>query len=153
MSHATSSAASRSFSIVASSNASSFVIGRRSIVPTMKPASPLFVLCLCVVACGGSTATTTSSTSSRTSPESKRSAPVIAALKTHDGKVSIVGAGKELRIHVAKDDGTVIADDATLDELRTKDPETWMLVKSSVAQSDGTFLDATFVEAPTPTLK
>lgn len=114
----------------------------------MKRASFLFALCL--VACGGSTATTSSSSSSTTTVHS---APVIAALKTHDGKVSIVGGGKDLRVNVTKDDGTVIADDATLDELRTKDPETWMLVKSSVARSDGTFIDATFVESPAPTVK
>lgn len=82
-----------------------------------------------------------------------RSAPVIAALKTHDGKVLIVGGGKDLRVDVTKDDGTVVADNTSLDELRTKDPETWMLVKSSVAQTDGTYLDATFVETPAPTLK
>ena len=103
-----------------------------------------------LIACGGSTATTSgnsSSTSARSGP------PVIAALKTHDGKVKIVGGGRDLRVDVVRDDGTVVADDATLDELRTKDPETWMLVKSSVAQTDGTFLDATYVETPAPTLK
>lgn len=113
----------------------------------MKRTAFLFVLCL--AACGGTTSTTSSSSSTTT----VHSAPVIAALKTHDGKVSIVGGGKDLRIDVTKDDGTVIADNATLDELRTKDPETWMLVKSSVAQSDGTFIDATFVESPAPTVK
>lgn len=101
-------------------------------------------------ACGGSTATSSSSSSS---PASQPSAPVIAALKTHDGKVSIVGGGKDLRVRVTKDDGSVVADDATLEELRAKDPETFMLVKSSVAQGDGTYLDATFTETPAPTLK
>jgi hypothetical protein len=107
------------------------------------------LLLLSLAACGGSTAPSTGSAETVT----VHSAPVIAALKTHDGKVSIVGGGKDLRIHVTKDDGTVVADNASLDELRTKDPETWMLVKSSVAQSDGTFIDATFVETPAPTLK
>jgi len=78
---------------------------------------------------------------------------VIAALKTHDGKISLVGGGKDLRVNVTRDDGSVVAENASLDELRTKDPETWMLVKSSVAANDGTFVDATFVETPAPTLK
>ena len=78
---------------------------------------------------------------------------MIAALKTHDGKISIVGGGQDLRVDVTKDDGTVVASNATLDELRTKDPESWMLVKSSVAQGDGTYLDATFVHTPGPMLK
>jgi hypothetical protein len=117
----------------------------------MKRASFVFLLSLLVcAACGGSTATTTSSTS--TSPQ-KSGRPVIAALKTHDGKISIVGGGSDLRVNVTKDDGTVLANDATLDELRAKDPETWMLVKSSVAQGDGTYLDATFTESPAPALK
>ena len=114
----------------------------------MKLAGVLFGLLL--VACAGSSG---SSETGGTPPAVRRSAPLIAALKTHDGKVSIVGGGPELRVHVTKDDGTVVADDATLDELRTKDPDTWMLVKSSVAKTDGTFLDATFVETPAPTLK
>lgn len=80
---------------------------------------------------------------------------MIAALKTHDGKVSITGGG-DLRVMVTKDDGTVIADNATLDEVRTKDPETWMLVKSAVAKNGGTtggtYLDATFVATPAPAL-
>jgi hypothetical protein len=63
-------------------------------------------------------------------------------LKTHDGKVAIRGGG-ELRVVVTKDDGRVVADNVTLDELRTRDPETWMLVNSSLAQGDGTYLDAT----------
>lgn len=117
----------------------------------MKRAFFLFGLCLVgLIGCGGSTATTSSSSSA---PSTQHSAPVIAALKTHDGKVSIVGGGKDLRVRVTKDDGSVVADNATLDELRTKDPETWMLVKSSVAQGEGTFLDATFVETTAPTLK
>lgn len=108
------------------------------------------LLVLSLAACGGSSATNAEPTATTTT----RSAPVIAALKTHDGKVSIVtSGGKDLRVHVTKDDGTVVADNATLDELRTKDPETWMLVKSSVAQSEGTFIDATFVESPAPTVK
>jgi hypothetical protein len=110
--------------------------------------TPRLLLVLSLVACGGSSAT-----SSAPPAPQQRSAPVIAALKTHDGKVSIVGGGKDLRVDVTKDDGTVVAADATLDELRTKDPETWMLVKSSVAQGDGTYIDATFVEAAAPTLK
>lgn len=113
----------------------------------MNRASLLFVLCL--AACGGATATTTSSS---TSPEAKHSAPVIAALKTHDGKISIRGGG-DLRVVVRKDDGSVVADNVTLDELRTKDPETWAIVKSAVAKGDGAYLDATFVETPAPTLK
>jgi hypothetical protein len=118
----------------------------------MKPASFLFLLC--TAACGGSTATTTSSSSATaTATVSQPGAPVIAALKTHDGKVSIIGGGKDLRVVVTKDDGTIVADNATLDELRTTHPETWMLVKSAVAQTDGTYIDATFVDAPAPTLK
>lgn len=114
----------------------------------MKTASLLFVLGL--AACGGSTATTTSS--STASERAKRPAPVLAALKTHDGKVSIRGGG-ELRVAVTKDDGTIVADDVSLDELRTRDPETWMLVKSAVAQTDGTYLDATFVAPSAPVLR
>ena len=117
----------------------------------MKRASFLFGLfAVCLLGCGGSTAA--SSTSSTSSPEAKPSAPIIAALKTHDGKVSIRGGG-ELRVVVTKDDGTVVADNVSLDELRTKDPESWMLVKSAVAQGDGTYLDATFTAAPAPALK
>lgn len=72
---------------------------------------------------------------------------VIGALQTHDAKVSILGghAGRELRVVVRKHDGTLVADDATLDELRVLDPETWRVVTSAVAQGDGTFLDATYV--------
>lgn len=118
----------------------------------MKRAPFLFFFFLVsIAACGGSTATTTSSSTSTSPQRSKR--PVIAALKTHDGKVSIIGGGDDLRVHVTKDDGTVVADGATLDELRVRDPETWMLVKSSVAQGDGTYLDATFTETPAPTIK
>ena len=111
----------------------------------MKSASLLFVVCSVACACASSSLST---------PEAKKpSAPVIAALKTHDGKISIVGGGKDLRVNVTKDDGTVVADNASLDELRTKDPETWMLLKSSLAQNSGTFIDATFHETPAPALK
>lgn len=113
----------------------------------MKPTSLLFGVLL--LGCSG---TTTSPPSDTTATTTTNHAPVIAALKTHDGKVSIVGGG-ELRVNVTKDDGTVVADNATLDELRAKDPEAWALVRSAVAQSKGTYVDATFHESPAPTLK
>jgi hypothetical protein len=57
--------------------------------------------------------------------------------------VSIVGGrGKDLRVVVTKDDGTVVADNVTIDELQTKDPEAYALVKSAVASSHGTYVDA-----------
>lgn len=127
---------------MASSKVSSLPIGPRSILARMKTPTSLFALLL--VGCAGSATTTTTTTTT--------SAPVIAALKTHDGKVSIVGGGSALRVSVTKDDGTVVATGATLDELRARDPETWMLVTSSVA-ANGAYLDATFTETPAPTLK
>jgi hypothetical protein len=66
--------------------------------------------------------------------------------------VSIRGGG-DIRVVVTKDDGTVVADNVTLDELRTKDPESWMLVKSAVAKNEGEYLDATLTSEPAPALK
>lgn len=78
--------------------------------------------------------------------------PVLAALRTHDAKVSIVGGrgGDDLRVVVKKDDGTVLADAVTLDELRAKDPETWQVVTSALARKDGTYVDATYTAPPDP---
>ena len=78
---------------------------------------------------------------------------IIGAFKTHDGKVSILGgrSDKELRVMVEKDDGTIVADAATLDELRAKDPGTWHVVTSALARAggeSGTYLDATLDARP-----
>lgn len=70
--------------------------------------------------------------------------PVIATLVTHDGKVSIVGHGGDLRVVVRKNDGTLLADGVTLAELERRDPDAFRLVKSATAGAEGGFLDATY---------
>ena len=102
----------------------------------MKTTSLLFGLFL--LACSGTSSTAPAPTTATTSR-----APVIAALQTHDGKITILGGGNgDLHVNLTQEDGTVIADH----------PDAWAIVKSSVAQN-GAFLDATYTETPAPTLK
>lgn len=116
-------------------------------------ARPLFALAsaLALVACSHATTTAPAGQNDENAAARTATRPVIAALRTHDAKVSIVGgrAGTELRVVVRKDDGTVLADGATLEELRTKDPETWEAVTSALANK-GSFFDATYAPAPPP---
>lgn len=72
--------------------------------------------------------------------------PVIATLATRDEKISIVGRGadaRDLRVVVRKHDGTIVADNVTIDELETRDPAAWALVKSATVGLGGSYLDAT----------
>lgn len=65
----------------------------------------------------------------------------IATIKTRDGKVTLLGGGPDLRVMLRDVDGNVVADDASLDELRTRDPAAWIVVTRALAQN-GTYLDA-----------
>ena len=65
----------------------------------------------------------------------------IATIKTRDGKVTLLGGGSELRVMLRDANGNVVADDASLDELRTRDPAAWLVVTRAVA-SKNTYLDA-----------
>lgn len=77
---------------------------------------------------------------------SKATGPVIATLATRDTKIAIVGRGsnaRDLRVVVRKHDGTLVADNVTIDELETRDPEAWALVKNATVGLGGAYLDAT----------
>jgi hypothetical protein len=105
----------------------------------MVRAAPLLVLSL-VALVGCSQAATTADTSA----PSQASGVVIAQIVTHDSKVAILGrsSGRDLRVVVRKMDGTMVADGITLDDLRTRDPELYMVVTSAFASSTG-YVDAT----------
>lgn len=79
-------------------------------------------------------------------PASKATGPVIATLATRDTKIAIVGRGasaQDLRVVVRKHDGTLVADNVTIDELETRDPAAWALVKNATVGLGGAYLDAT----------
>ncbi len=79
-----------------------------------------------------------------TAAPSQASGVVIAQIVTHDSKVAILGraGGRDLRVVVRKMDGTIVADGVSLDELRARDPELYMVVTSAFASSTS-YVDAT----------
>lgn len=81
-----------------------------------------------------------------TAEASKARGPVIATLATADEKIAIVGhtsSSRDLRVVVRKHDGTLVADNVTIDELETRDPAAWVLVKNATVGLGGSYLDAT----------
>lgn len=79
-------------------------------------------------------------------PTSTAKGPVIATLATRDEKIQIVGRSshaRDLRVVVRKHDGTVVADNVTIDELETRDPAAWALVKNATVGLGDSYLDAT----------
>ena len=78
---------------------------------------------------------------------SASNAPVIATFATQSGKVSVLGGtgGRDLRVVIVSNDGSVVANGITLAELRTRNREVYELVTTAVASesgSRGAFLDA-----------
>ena len=72
-----------------------------------------------------------------TAAPSQATGVVIAQIVTHDSKVAILGgvSGRDLRVVVRKMDGTLVADGVSLDELRARDPDLYMVVTSAFASS------------------
>jgi hypothetical protein len=101
-----------------------------------------------------------SETTSRTSePVTTTGRPVVATFETHDAKISILGgaagADEPLRVVVRNQEGTILADGITVDELRRTDPLLGALVTTAVAHNGaksselkGTYVDAT-LDLPT----
>jgi hypothetical protein len=67
---------------------------------------------------------------------------VIAKMATHDGTLTILGGGPELRYSIAGADGSMVAERLSEGELRSTHPELYRLVTWGVAQN-GTYVDAT----------
>jgi hypothetical protein len=80
---------------------------------------------------------------------------LIGTIVTHDQRVSILGRGPtggDIRVVVKKEDGTIVADGITLDELRKTDPTAYSLVTNAVAgegTKSGDFVDATNTQSGT----
>ncbi len=70
---------------------------------------------------------------------------VIAQIVTHDTKVALLGGSpsSDLRVIVQNVDGSVVADGITLDELRARDPELYVVVTSAFASNGTSYVDAT----------
>jgi hypothetical protein len=105
----------------------------------MVRAAPL--LALLTMALGCSQAATTADTAA----PSQATGVVIAQIVTHDSKVAILGGGRDLRVVVRKMDGTMVADGISLAELRSRDPDVYMVVTSAFASSASgeSYVDAT----------
>jgi hypothetical protein len=76
-------------------------------------------------------------TTADTAAPSSATGVVIAQIVTHDSKVAILGgvSGRDLRVVVRKMDGTMVADGVSLEELRTRAPDLYMVVTSAFASS------------------
>ena len=106
-------------------------------------AASLLVLSL-LAGVGGLGGCSQAATTADTPAPSAASGVVIAQIVTHDAKVAILGHGpyRDLRVVVRKTDGTMVADGITLDDLRSRDPELYMVVTSAFASSTS-YVDAT----------
>ena len=109
----------------------------------VRAASLLALVSFAMVAGGCSQAATTVETAA----PSQTSDVVIAQIVTHDAKVAILGGGRDLRVVVRKIDGTMVADGLSLAELRTRDPELYLVVTSAFASSTPNAPRSTYVDA------
>lgn len=69
----------------------------------------------------------------------------LATIETRNGKVTLLGGREEIRVRLRDADGNVVAEEASLDELYTRDPATWLIVTRAIAGYEGdgkTYLDA-----------
>lgn len=96
---------------------------------------------------GGSPATETPATNGPITPVAEtrgQRGALIGTVATRDQKVSIFGRGNgELRVRVQREDGAIVRDGLSLDELRRVDPALHGIVTNATASGEGSFLDAT----------
>jgi hypothetical protein len=68
--------------------------------------------------------------------------PVIGKLKTHDRSIVLMSSHDGLRVTVEDASGAVIARDVEVERLRGVDPVAYELCRSSLAMSEGPYLEA-----------
>jgi hypothetical protein len=76
----------------------------------------------------------------RTEAASASNAPVIATIATNHQRVSILGGAKDgepLRVVLRDAEGTILADNITVDELTKRDPVLGALVTTAIASNSG----------------
>jgi hypothetical protein len=113
----------------------------------------VIALALALTACASSSSSDTAAATQSSTPEtvvsrSKSARPAIATLETQNRKVSILSGTNDpepLRVLVRDQDGKVLADGVTIDELSRTDPALSAIITNATAKNDGTYLDATYV--------